>query len=138
MRRYFLRIGFSVFCVMMLGSVADAVFVQNMSNTVTERRVRFARGKSQTTIKGSARYARSYVYLLEARAGQQMSVELKSRNQLVKFSLIPAGESKSLSNAFLVSRWTGRLPSSGDCKIVVVMNEQSAGNVPYTLTISIR
>jgi len=66
-----------------------------------------------------------------------MSLQLSSSRGLVKFSLI-APSTDTINNAFLVTNWSGELPQSGDYSIVVVMNSERAGNVAYTLSVSIQ
>lgn len=110
---------------------------QNMSGTVVEHRVKFAKGKTSTTLPGKAKYGMSYVYYVGAPKGQRMSVQVKSNRGLVTFSLI-APDTQTIENAFLVKDWTGDLPQTGDYSIVVVMNNEKASNVPYTLEVAIR
>jgi hypothetical protein len=110
---------------------------QNMSGTVVERRVRFARGTHSATLQGRAKYGMSYAYKLGARAGQNMNVLLTSNGNAVTFSLI-APNTDTVADAFLVNTWSGVLDQSGDYSIVVVMNNERARNVPFTLAVSIR
>ena len=110
---------------------------QNMSGTVVERRVKFAKGKTSITLRGKANYGMSYVYNVSARKGQRMSVQLKSDRGLVALSLI-APDARTVENAFLIKDWSGDLAQTGDYSIVVVMNDEKASNVPYSLEVTIR
>jgi hypothetical protein len=111
---------------------------QNMKHTVVERRVKFAPGKTKAILRGKANYAMSYVYLVGARKDQTMEVHLNSKGSLAKFSITAPKATESIEGAFLVSDWTGKLPESGDYTIVVVMNEEKAANVAYTLEVAIK
>jgi hypothetical protein len=110
---------------------------QNMSGTVVERRVKFAKGKTSVTLRGKARYAMSYVYNVRAQKGQHMSVQLKSARGLVTFSLT-APDTQTVENAFGTKDWSGDLSQTGDYSIVVVMNEEKGGNVPYVLAVTVK
>src|SRR5437660_11816729 len=55
--------------------------------TVTERRIRFARGRTTAVEKGAIAYAHSDVYTLGARRGQTMSLHIASANRQVVVSL---------------------------------------------------
>jgi hypothetical protein len=108
-----------------------------MGGTVVERRVKFARGTHRASVPGRAKYGMSYVYKLGARAGQNMNVLLSSKNGLVTFSVI-APNDETIPGAFGVGTWSGELPQSGDYSIVVVMNTERAGSVPFTLDVTIQ
>lgn len=110
---------------------------QNMSVTVIERRVKFAKGQTSVALRGKARYAMSYVYHVRAQKGQHMSVRLNSDRGLVTFSLT-APDTQTVENAFGTRDWSGDLPQTGDYSIVLVMNDEKGGNVPYTLVVAIK
>lgn len=133
----FKRVVTSIALVSLMAGGISTSSAQNMSGTVVERRVKFARGKTSATLRGRANYAMSYVYQVGAEKGQQMNVRLTSNRGLVTFSLI-APDSQTLDDAFGVRDWSGELPRTGDYSIVVVMNEKQAANVPYALEVTIR
>jgi hypothetical protein len=118
------------------GGIAQSS-AQNMSGTVVERRVKFAKGKTSAVLRGRANYGMSYVYHVGAQRGQKMSVRLTSDRGLATFSLI-APDTQTVENGFGVRDWSGDLPQTGDYSIVVVMNEEKAANVPYALEVIIR
>lgn len=121
--------------VFVLGSTNAAA--QNMSGTVTTKEIKFAKGKHEATVKGSARYARSYVYTLGAKEGQTMSVSVSAKDRELSFSVIsPDGE--TIDGAFLVTQWSGSLPMNGRYRIVLVMNDENADAVPFTLKAKIK
>ncbi len=134
------KIRFILIPLILLGLHCGSIprsFAQNMQHTVVERRVRFSRGQSKAILRGKANYAMSYVYIVRAGAGQNMELHLKSRDEAVRFSLIPPEETQSMENAFLVSQWSGTLPQTGDYRIIVVMNEKELSKIRYTLEVAI-
>ncbi|PYS79727.1 MAG: hypothetical protein DMF66_01740 [Acidobacteria bacterium] len=105
--------------------------------TVTERRIRFARGRTTAVEKGAIAYAHSDVYTLGARRGQTMSLHIASANRQVVFSLTaPSGT--PVEGAFTVRDWSGELPESGDYTITVVNNREHSAASAYTLEVTIR
>ena len=124
-----------VFTVVFSGG-ATAVFAQNMQNTVVKKQVKFARGQHKATLRGNAKYAMSYVFNLRAKKGQTMDIRLTGKNSQLTFSLIAPNE-ETIEDAFGVSEWSGELPQSGNYSIVVVMNDEDATNIPYTLEVKI-
>lgn len=115
---------------------ATEVSAQNMSNTVVKKQVKFARGANKATLRGSAKYGMSYVFNLGAKAGQTMKIRLNGKNSELSFSLIAPNE-ETMEDAFGVSDWSGELPQSGNYSIVVVMNDENAARVPFTLDVEI-
>ncbi len=116
---------------------ASVVSAQNMSGTVSTKEIKFAKGKSEATMWGSARYARSYVYTLGAKAGQTMEISVSAKNQDLRFSVIGPDE-ETLEDAFGVTEWLGKLPLGGKYQVVIVMNDENAGSVPFSLKAKIK
>jgi hypothetical protein len=114
-----------------------AALAQNESGTVTERRIRFEKGRTTAVVKGAIAYAHSDVYTLGARKGQTMTLHVASRNPDVVFS-VSAPSSSPVEGAFTVRDWSGELPESGDYTITVVNNRERSGATPYTLEVTIR
>jgi hypothetical protein len=125
-----------VFAIFFVVGGAQTISAQNMSGTVVKKVIKFAPGESKGSARGSARYGRSYVYTLTAKANQQIEIRLNGKNPELKFSLIRPDE-ETIDGAFLVSEWSGKLPQSGAYSIVVVMNDSDSAAVPYTLDVSI-
>ena len=125
-----------IFSIVLTGGATE-VSAQNMQNSVITKQVKFARGQNKATLRGSARYAMSYVFNLRAKAGQTMEINLAGNNSELTFSLTsPDGE--TIEDAFGVTEWTGELPQSGNYSIVVVMNDENARRVPFTLDVKIK
>lgn len=116
---------------------AFVVSAQNMSGTVTTKEIKFAKGKHEASVPGSARYGRSYVYTLGAKAGQTMDVSVTAKNRELTFSVI-GPDDETLEGAFGVTEWSGTLPANGKYQVVVVMNDENASSVPFTLKAKIK
>ena len=116
---------------------ASAVSAQNMSSTVVTKEVKFAKGKHEATVTGVAKYGMSYVYKLGANAGQTIDVELVGKNKELIFSLMaPPPDEDTIST--MVRTYNGELPKNGKYMIVVVMNDEKAPGVPFTLKVKIK
>ena len=97
------------------------------------RRVQFQRGASSTTVQGKASIALPDTYLVGARAGQVMTVQLTSQRKSVRFLVMsPKTTSLIADNA---RSWTGTLPETGDYHIIVDADERGGA---YSMTISIK
>lgn len=116
---------------------ATAVAAQNMSGSVVTKEVRFAKGKHEAVVQGNAKYGMSYVYNLGAKAGQTIDVELVGKNAELIFSLIAPPPNDDVISS-MVKTFNGDLPSNGKYMIVVVMNDENAKNVPFTLKVKIK
>lgn len=116
---------------------ATAVTGQNMSGTVIKKEVKFAKGKHEATIRGRAKYGMSYVFNLGANAGQTIDVEITGKNPELTFSLMaPPPDEDTISS--MVKTYSGELPVKGKYMIVVVMNDEKGGSVPFALKVKIK
>lgn len=117
----------------------DLVQVGGASNGgSTTQRVSFASGTSAAQVGGRVQGAQSRNYLVNARAGQRMSVSTIGTSSFLQILVVaPNGR-----NLYTGSRnWSGVLPSSGDYRVQVriVPEEQRSGtSAEYSLTISIQ
>lgn len=98
-------------------------------------RVKFERGSASTIIKGAIRNWSEEVYVLEARQGQTMIVNLRPVPRDADMTLnIEAPNGKSLNNRD--DGWTGKLPATGDYKLyITTINSKTA---QFTLEITIK
>ncbi len=106
----------------------------------TKVRVKFAKGSSSTTVKGTVLGFAYKDYMVGAIAGQTIKVKLASRNTFTVFSMfLPNGD--NLEGAVEADEFTGELPVSGKYVIRVLMMRAEArrkGSISnYTLKISI-
>lgn len=110
-------------------------------NSKTER-IRFAPGKSSTVISGKISHGEEKTYLIAARAGQTIEIKITDggANHDVVFSLIapdgvnPMGDEESGDG--YDSGWKGKLPKTGDYKIVLGTIESEKAN--FKMSVSIR
>ena len=111
--------------------------VPAQKGTHITRRVKFARGQNSTTIKGSATWGTSYIYLLHARAGQTLTVSVEG---VPVFRIVPPGARnyEALEGADNVKEWSGRLPRTGTYQINVGHADDAYADAPYELKISVQ
>ena len=101
------------------------------------KRLKFAKGRSATTVSGAVIRGDEDTYIVGARGGQTMRVKITSLEKNAVFQvrdadgnyLQDAGEGDDATN------WTGDLPSTGDYEIIV---GGTRGNATYKLTVSIK
>ncbi len=104
----------------------------------TTRRIRFARGSSSAVVEGAVPRGERAVYLVGARAGQQMRVRVVSPENNAVFQLHSPPKGAALRGAGETddaTAWSGTLPRSGDYRVVV---GGTRGNASYTLHVAIR
>jgi hypothetical protein len=104
--------------------------------------LRFAKGASSATIKGSIKGDGTIDYSVRAKAGQTMSVTLNTSNGSNYFNVLPPGSNDVA--IFIGSsggnEWQGTLPSDGEYKLRVYLMRSAARRhetANYTLTVSI-
>jgi hypothetical protein len=95
---------------------------------IREERMHFKAGTSGTTVKGRLSGQEDIDYLLGAKAGQQMTVELHTDNPQNYFNILPPGSS---DEALFVgsssgNRFEGTLPDSGDYRVRVYLMRAAA------------
>ena len=103
-----------------------------------KKKVRFAKGTSSTTIRGSVVRGDRDRYYVTAKKGQTMSVKITSHENNAVFQVYLSGEQESLPGAGDgddATKWSGQLPADSEYTIVV---GGTRGNATYTLTIAVR
>ncbi len=112
------------------------------ADSIESRPLQFAKGASSATVKGSLKGDKIVDYKLRAKAGQTMSVALKTSNASNYFNVLPPG-SKDVA-IFIGStsgnEWTGPLPADGEYTIRVYLMRNAARRhetANYTLTVGI-
>lgn len=101
------------------------------------KRIKFAKGRSSATVSGTVIRSDRDTYLIGANVGQTMTVTAVSAEKNAVFqieapdgSFLPgAGETDD------AKKWSGKLPESGDYKIIV---GGTRGNANYKLTVAIK
>lgn len=96
------------------------------------RRLQFRRGSSSTTVQGKVSLALPDIYLLGARAGQVMTVQLTSPRK-VRFTIMTSRTTETLADN--TTSWTGTLPETGDYHILV---DADGDGRTYSMTVSIK
>jgi hypothetical protein len=107
----------------------------------TVQRISFAAGASSATVKGSIAGDKTVDYKLGAKAGQTMSVRLKTSNASNYFNVLPPGSDAAVAIGSNVgNEWTGALPVDGDYTVRVYLMRNAARRnekANYTLTVGI-
>lgn len=109
---------------------------------IESRPLQFAKGTSSATVKGSLKGDKTIDHKLRAKAGQTMSVTLKTSNGANYFNVLPPG---STGEAIFVGStsgndWTGLLPADGEYTVRVYLMRSAARrneSADYTLTVGI-
>ncbi|MDF0541150.1 hypothetical protein PX699_02245 [Sphingobium sp. H39-3-25] len=125
--------------------VAFAVTIAAMPATaqspIRAERVHFARGASSATIRGSIKGYDTIDYIVGARAGQAMSVSLKTSNMSSYFNVLPPRSEEAIFNGSIAgSRFDGRLKDSGDYRIRVYLMRNAARRgerATYSLSVGV-
>lgn len=101
------------------------------------RRVKFERGRTSAVLRGSIVNDSQDLYVLGAKAGQQMTVHLTSATKGAKFDLQYRQDKAALAHmdAEGTVDWEGELPVTGDYVISVY---SAGGDTSYTLEVGIR
>lgn len=111
-------------------------------DSVETRPIHFAKGASSATLEGTLKGYGIIDYKLAARAGQTMSVLLKTSNLSNYFNILPPG---STNEAIFIgsnnsNEWTGTLTADGEYTARVYLMRSAARRnevANYTLTVSI-
>ncbi len=98
------------------------------------RRIQFQRGASSTTVHSKVSLALPDTFIVGARAGQVMSIQLTALRKSATFAVMTYKTTKSLTDTNNTS-WTGTLPETGDYIIYVEGDEKGS---TYSLTVTIR
>jgi hypothetical protein len=105
------------------------------------QRVSFKAGASSATLTGSIKGYESIDYVLGARAGQTMTVSLKTRHGANYFNVLPPGSDAAIAmGETLGNKWSGTLPVDGDYRIRVYLMRSAARRnetATFTLTVGI-
>lgn len=126
--------------------VAVVVFLASLSSVAADgierRAIKFAKGASSATVKGSIKGDKTIDYALRAKAGQQMAVSLKSGHSAAYFNVLPPG---SKGEAIFIganegSDYKGALPADGEYRIRVFLVRAAARRgekADFTLTVGV-
>ena len=98
------------------------------------KRIRFAKGQSSATVKGSMQTKDYLDYRFNAREGQTMTVHLKTSKGKMRFQIGAVQGPGPYNGANMVTDWEGTLPVSGEQLIILYVDSKSAS---YTLEVAI-
>ena len=101
------------------------------------KRVKFQRGRTSTVINNAVLRDEIDQYILNARAGQRMKVDISSVEDNASFEILRPDKTQLPGVGFDddARHWTGELPESGDYVIEVA---PTRGNATYRLKVEIR
>jgi hypothetical protein len=103
--------------------------------------VHFKKGASQATIQGHIKGRQIIDYVLGARAGQTMTVDLKTSNSAAFFNVLPPASDEAIFIGQTAgSHFEGKLPKDGDYRVRVYLVRAAARRqetAKYTLTVKI-
>ena len=118
--------------VLMLGT-ATVTFADGV-----RKRIKFPRGSSSTVINNAVLRDEIDQYILNARAGQRMKVDISSVENNASFQVTRPDKTQLLPGASFdddAKHWNGELPETGDYVIEVA---PTRGNATYRLKVEIR
>jgi hypothetical protein len=131
-------------CFLRVIAIVIALAIQPamlFAQDIRQERVSFKAGASSATIRGSIRGYQLVDYMLGARAGQTMSVTMKTTNGANYFNVLPPGSEAAIAiGSTLGNKWTGMLPVDGTYTIRVYLMRSAARRnekASYTLTVGI-
>ena len=130
--RAFHRSGILVAVILILGTLT-LTFGDGV-----RKRIKFAKGRTSTVISNAVLREDVDQYIVGARAGQKMKVEITSLERNASFDISkPRNEGTLLGAGFDddATKWSGELPATGDYVIEVA---PTRGNATYRLTVEIR
>jgi hypothetical protein len=108
---------------------------------IRKERVQFKKGSAEAIIKNQLKGYEVVDYLLGAKAGQTMRVDLKTSNAANYFNVLPPGSNAAIAmGEILGNKWTGTLPADGDYTVRVYLMRSAARRnetANYTLSVGI-
>lgn len=114
----------------------------SVADAIESRPLEFAKGTSSATVKSSIQGDETIDYKLRARAGQTMTVTLKTSNGANYFNVLPPGSDDVAIFVGSTSgnEFTGTLPEDGEYKVRVYLMRSAARRnetANYTLAVGI-
>jgi hypothetical protein len=119
---------------------ATAVPWASAAATIEAKPIQFAKGASSATVKGSLKGDKTIDYKLRARAGQTMTVSLKTSNGANYFNVLPPGSQDAAIFVGSTSGndWTGPLEADGEYTVrVYLMRSAARRNETANFTLSV-
>ncbi len=117
------------------GATVTPTATPKPTSTPAPERISFARGAVSGTAQGTVTAPDRKTYVLRALKGQQMTVEVISKDSKVNFAVQGVSDGQPLKRLENESRkWTGSLPADQDYLITVAV---PSGSLAYTLVVTI-
>ena len=121
----------TILLVVLMLATATVTFAEGV-----RKRIKFARGRTSTVINNAVLRDEVDEYILTARAGQKMKVDISSVEDNASFEIVGPDKTQLPRAGFDddARHWTGELPQSGDYVIEVA---PTRGNATYRLKVEI-
>lgn len=121
----------TILLVVLMLATATVTFAEGV-----RKRIKFARGRTSTVINNAVLRDEVDEYILTARAGQKMKVDISSVEDNASFEIVGPDKTQLPRAGFDddARHWTGELPESGDYVIEVA---PTRGNATYRLKVEI-
>ena len=123
----------TILLVVLLLGTATVTFADGV-----RKRIKFPRGSSSTVINNAVLRDEIDQYILNARAGQRMKVDISSVENNASFQITRPDKTQLLPGASFdddATHWNGELPETGDYVIEVA---PTRGNATYRIKVEIR
>lgn len=128
-----------VLALALVCAVAAPALARDQART---ERVQFAKGEYSTALIGTVKGYETVSYLVGAKAGQTLTVTLKTSNASSYFNVAaPGAEDALFVGSSSGNSYSGKLTSSGDHVVSVYLMRNAARRsetARYTLTIGVR
>lgn len=114
------------------------LFTAAESKAQTKQPVRFAKGSTSTEVRGKIINGKTVSYLVGAKAGQTISVEVTDggKNNDVVFEVIAPDGNRLGGGDRMYDKWNGKLRKSGN--YVLWVSTMETQNTDFKLRVSIR
>jgi hypothetical protein len=122
----------TIFLVVLVFGTVSVTFADGV-----RKRIKFPRGRTSTVISNAVLRDEIDQYVLNARAGQRMKVDITSLEDNASFRIVRSDKTQLPGAAWDddAKHWTGELPETGDYVIEVA---PTRGNATYRLKVEIR
>ena len=97
-----------------------------------QQRIQFKKGTNSAEIKGGVARGTVNTYLIKAKKGQRMKIDIQSLEKNAVFSII---DPKTKTIVKESKNWSGELSHTGDYKIAIGTER---GGASYTLSVSVK
>lgn len=123
---------------LLVSTLAASLVLPALGQQSRTHRLKFKRNQSSAVVEDAVIRGTTERYVVGARAGQRMDVRITSLENNAVFHILQPGGRRTLSGAGEMddaTRWSGRLPRSGDYTLVV---GGTRGNATFKLRVAIR